>query len=133
MVYRKSLSFPELPNRLEMIGDLKATFLLKQTPWSKIRFVQIGGDSESWGSDDSIVDRDEKWQSPYPYKFSVSIVVFIVNVKKNQEVSPSWILGTTSSNSHDQVVLKHILESSSNLNCLLCFRRGWKLRIALID
>ena len=26
----KSLSFPKLPNRLEMIGDLKATFLLNR-------------------------------------------------------------------------------------------------------
>ena len=46
-------NFPRLPNRLEMIGDLKAMFLLNRLLDPKIRFVQIGGDSENWGSDDS--------------------------------------------------------------------------------
>ena len=83
--------FPKLPNRLEMIGDLKATFLLNRLldPKSDLfKLVVIPKVEEVMTQ---IVDRDEKWQSPYPYKFSVSRVVFIVNVeqKRNQEVSPS--------------------------------------------
>ena len=62
-------NFPKLPNRLEMIGDLKATFLLNRLldPKSDLfKLVVIPKVEEVMTQ---IVDRDEKWRSPYPYNF----------------------------------------------------------------
>ena len=74
-----------------MIGDLKATLLLNRLLDPKSDLFKLVVISKVEEVMTQIVDRDEKWRSPYPYKFSVRRVVFISNMeqKGNQEVSPS--------------------------------------------
>ena len=64
-----------------MIGDLKATFLLNRLldPKSDLfKLVVIPKVEEVMTQ---IVDRDEKWRSPYPHKFFISRIVFTANIE----------------------------------------------------
>ena len=83
MVYRKSLSFPELPNRLEMIGDLKATFLLNRLldPKSDLFKLVVISKVEEVMTQLLIETRSGDSLTIINFLFFTSKVVFIANME----------------------------------------------------